>query len=153
MKIVKEMNTDEFLGDSFAYGGAINHNRRNIEVEIGRIHKKMEAGAEFFFTQPVFSKNDVEILKRIKAETGARILCGIMPLVSLKNATFIKNEMTGIHVTDEILAKFRSDMTKEEGETVGVTIAKEVMEMTKDVVDGYYFTIPFNRVYLLKEIL
>lgn len=153
MKIVKEMNTDEFLGDSFAYGGAINHNRRNIEVEIGRIHKKMEAGAEFFFTQPVFSKNDVEILKRIKAETGARILCGIMPLVSLKNATFIKNEMTGIHVTDDILAKFRPDMTKEEGEAVGVTIAKEVMEMTKDVVDGYYFTIPFNRVYLLKEIL
>ena len=153
MKIVREMNEDEFREDPMVFGGAINHNRLNLDVEIKRIKRKMEAGATFFFTQPVFSGEDVKKLKKMKEETGARILCGIMPLVSLKNATFIKNEMAGIHVTGEILKRFRPDMTREEGETVGIGIARDVMAKTADVVDGYYFSIPFNRVYLLKEIL
>ena len=76
-----------------------------------------------------------------------------MPLISLKNALFIKNEMAGIHVTEEIVTRFRADMTREEGEAVGISIARDVMNMTKDVTDGYYFSIPFNRVYLLEEIL
>jgi homocysteine S-methyltransferase len=153
MKIGREMNEEEFKADPMVFGGAINHNRLNLDVEIKRVKRKMEAGATFFFTQPVFSDEDVKKLYKIKKETGARVLCGIMPLVSLKNASFIKNEMAGIHVTDEIIAKYRADMTREEGEAVGIAIARDVMSKTKDIVDGYYFSIPFNRVYLLKEIL
>lgn len=153
MKIVNEMNQEEFVQDAFCYGGAINQNRLRLEVEIKRVEKKMAAGATFFFTQPVFEKEDVEKLRQIKEKTGARIFCGIMPLVSLRNARFIQNEMTGIVVSDEIVSRFRENMTKKEGEAVGIAIAKEVMELSKDVVDGYYFSIPFNRVYLLKDIL
>ena len=153
MKIINEMNQDEFASDAFCFGGAINQNRLRLEVEIGRVEKKMATGATFFFTQPVFGKEDVEKLRQIKEKTGARILCGIMPLVSKKNALFIQNEMAGIVVGDEIVSRFKDQMTKEEGEEVGVSIAKEVMELSKDVVDGYYFSIPFNRVYLLKKIL
>ena len=69
-------------------------------------------------------------MRRIKEETGARILCGIMPFVSLKNATFMKNEMAGIDVTDEVLARYRADMTREEGEQAGVQLAKEVIRVT-----------------------
>lgn len=72
-------------------------------------------------------------MRRIKEETGARILCGIMPFVSLKNATFMKNEMAGIDVTDEVLARYRADMTREEGEQAGVQLAKEVIVMTEDL--------------------
>lgn len=153
MKIVREMNEDEFKEDAMVYGGAINHNRLNLDVEIKRMKRKIEAGATFFFTQPVFSDEDVKKLAIIKEQTGARILCGIMPLVSLKNATFIKNEMAGINVSDEIIKRFRPEMTREEGEMVGVSIARDVMDKTKEIVDGYYFSIPFNRVYLLREIL
>lgn len=153
MKILREMNEDEFAKDAIAFGGAINQNRLNLDVEIKRIRRKMEAGATFFLTQPVFSPEDVGRLQKIKEETGARVLCGIMPLISLKNALFIKNEMAGIHVTEEIVTRFRADMTREEGEAVGISIARDVMDMTKDVTDGYYFSIPFNRVYLLEEIL
>lgn len=153
MKIVRGMNEEEIKEDPFVFGGAINHNRLNLDVEIKRVKRKLEAGASFFFTQPVFSDEDVIRLQTIKNETDARILCGIMPLVSLKNASFIKNEMAGIRVTDEILAMFRPDMTREEGEAVGIAIARSVMEKTKKIVDGYYFSIPFNRVYLLKGIL
>ena len=101
----------------------------------------------------VFSDEDISRLRQIKEETGARILCGIMPFVSLRNATFMKNEMTGINVTDEILARYSADMTKEEGEETGIQIAKEIITKTSDFVDGYYFSFPFNRVHMLEKIL
>ena len=127
--------------------------RRNLEVEIGRVKKKMAAGATFFLTQPISTKESADRVRRIKEETGARILCGIMPFVSLKNATFMKNEMAGIDVTDEVLARYRADMTREEGEQAGVQLAKEVIAMTEDFADGYYFSFPFNRVTMLEKIL
>ena len=153
MQIIADMNEDQFAQAPVSYGGAINQGRRNLEVEIGRVKKKMAAGATFFLTQPVSTKESADRVRRIKEETGARILCGIMPFVSLKNATFMKNEMAGIDVTDEVLARYRADMTREEGEQTGVELAREVIAMTEDFVDGYYFSFPFNRVTMLEKIL
>ena len=110
-------------------------------------------GAYFFFTQPVFTEKGVNLLRQIKEETGARILCGVMPFVSRRNAVFMKNEMTGIEVDEQIIARYPENATKEEGEAVGIEIAREVMAQTADFVDGYYFSFPFNRVYLLEKIL
>ena len=153
MQIISDMNEAEFVENPVCFGGAINQGRRNLEVEIDRVKKKMKAGASFFLTQPVSSREGVERLRRVKEETGARILCGIMPFVSLKNALFMKNEMTGIDVTDEVLARYREDMTREEGEQAGINLAREVIAWTEDFVDGYYFSFPFNRVHMLREIL
>lgn len=153
MSIMNDMNEDQFEEAPICYGGAINQGRRNLEVEIRRVKKKMDAGAAFFLTQPVSTKEGVERIRRIKQETGARILCGIMPFVSLKNAIFMKNEMTGIDVTDEVLSRYREDMTREEGEAAGIALAKEMMALTDDFADGYYFSFPFNRVGMLEKIL
>ena len=153
MHTVQEMNEEQFAGNEMVYGGALNHNRVNLEFEISRMRKKIEAGAQFFMTQPIFSREDVEKLRYIKSQVDTKIICGVMPLISLKNAAFMKNEMAGIDVPDEVLSRYRVDMTREEGEAVGVSIVREVMELTDSFVDGYYFSIPFNRVYLLKEML
>ena len=153
MNIAKDMNEESFADSPLVYGGAINQGRRNLDIEIKRVKRKMEAGAQFFFTQPVFCKEDAEKVRKIKEETGARILCGIMPLISRRNALFMKNEIAGIAVTDELIARYPEKGTREEGEAVGVAIAREVMDYTKDFVDGYYFSFPFNRVYLLEKIL
>ena len=153
MNIIKDMNESQFENSPIVYGGAINQTRRNLDVEISRVRKKMDAGATFFLTQPVFDDKGIARLRQIKQETGARILCGIMPFVSLKNAMFMKNEMTGIEVSDEIIARYKECVTKEDGESVGVEIAKEVIEKTSDFVNGYYFSFPFNRVYLLERII
>ena len=56
-------------------------------------------------------------------------------------------------VTDDIVDRYRTDMTRAEGEAVGEDVVRNVIRMTRDFVDGYYFSIPFNRVYMLKEIL
>lgn len=153
MNIARDMNDENFKECPLVYGGAINQSRRNIEVEIGRVKRKMEAGAQFFLTQPVFTTEDADRLRRFKEETGARILCGIMPLISRKNASFMKNEIAGVNVTDEIIERYPENATREEGEAVGIEIAKEIIAYTEDFVDGYYFSFPFNRVYMLEKIL
>ncbi|MDR2655845.1 MAG: bifunctional homocysteine S-methyltransferase/methylenetetrahydrofolate reductase [Oscillospiraceae bacterium] len=153
MKMVSEMNEEQFGGDRVRFGGAINYHRRNISVEAERVRKKIEAGAEFFLTQPLFADEDIISINYIKNQSKALILCGIMPLVSYKNAQFIQNEITGINVPEAVIARFAPDMTRREGESVGLDIALEVIRNTYDFADGYYFIMPFNRAYLLREIL
>ena len=153
MRIADEMNSEALKDSPLTYGGAINQSRRRIESEIKRVQKKMEAGAEFFLTQPVFTAEDAKRLRRVKEETGARILCGIMPLVSRKNALFMKNEISGVNVTDEVIERYPENADREDGENVGVELAKEMIAATRDFADGYYFSFPFNRTYLLKRII
>lgn len=153
MRIADEMNSEALKDSPLTYGGAINQSRRRIESEIKRVQKKMEAGAEFFLTQPLFTAEDAERLRRVKEETGARILCGIMPLVSRKNALFMKNEISGVNVTDEVIERYPENADREDGENVGVELAKEMIAATRDFADGYYFSFPFNRTYLLKRII
>lgn len=153
MRIADEMNSEALKDSPLTYGGAINQSRRRIESEIKRVQKKMEAGAEFFLTQPVFTAEDAERLRIVKEETGARILCGIMPLVSRKNALFMKNEISGVNVTDEVIERYPENADREDGENVGVELAKEMIAATRDFADGYYFSFPFNRTYLLKRII
>ena len=153
MKIAQEMNEEIVRENPFSYGGAINQGRRNLPVEIERVKKKMAAGAEFFLTQPVFSKEDADRLRQIKEETGACILCGIMPLISRKNALFMQNEISGVNIPEDIIARYPEKGSREEGEAVGVAIAKDIIRLTEDFADGYYFSFPFNRTYLLREIM
>lgn len=154
MKIVKEMNEEQFAKEPLCYGGAINYNRRNLEVERDRMRKKTEAGASFFFTQPLFCKEDVEKVRWLKEEVPeAKILCGIMPLISRKNALFMKNEMAGIHIPDEVVERYGEDMTRRQGEETGIAIAKEIIELSSGFADGFYFSLPFNRVSVLEAVL
>ncbi|MGN0165853.1 MAG: bifunctional homocysteine S-methyltransferase/methylenetetrahydrofolate reductase [Lachnospiraceae bacterium] len=153
MSMVDDMNSEFFAKAPFTYGGAVNQGRRNIENEIVRVKKKMEKGAGFFMSQPVFSQKDADNLRRIKAETGARLLCGIMPLISRKNALFMKNEISGIGIDDAIVELFPEGATRQQGEEIGVALAKKAMEMCEDFTDGYYFSFPFNRVYLLEKLV
>ncbi len=158
MKVLAELNREEFYKDPITYGGALSYNRPNTHVELSRMIKKIEAGASFFLTQPVFSDEDIEKLSFFKdkmkeVNSDVKLFCGLMPLVSYKNALFIQNEMSGINVPDEVIARYKPDMSREEGEMVGVSVVRDVIAKTKDFSDGYYFSIPFNRVYLLDKIL
>ncbi|WP_313129382.1 bifunctional homocysteine S-methyltransferase/methylenetetrahydrofolate reductase [Anaerocolumna sp.] len=152
MEFVNEMNREHFSDNPIYYGGALNYARGDIPKIVERMQKKIDAGVKYFLTQPVFSEEDIHRIKCIKEMIDTRILCGIMPLVSYRNANFIKNEITGIHVPDEIVNRYRSDMSKEEAEWTGAEIANEIIEKLSPFVDGYYFMLPFNRVSLMDKI-
>lgn len=153
MEYIKEMNVEHFSEEPICYGGALNHGRMNIDKEIERMDKKIQAGASYFLTQPIFSDEDVERIHYIKSKVNTKILCGIMPLISYRNASFIRNEIAGINVPQEIVDRYGPEMSKEEGEQVGIAIAREVMKKLDGIADGYYFMLPFNRVHLVEACL
>lgn len=153
MNYIRQMNREHFSADPVAYGGALNYGRKNIDAEIRRMQKKCEAGASFFLTQPIYSEEDIERIRYIKSRIDTKIICGIMPLVSYRNALFMKNEITGIHVPDEIIAQYDKDMSREEAQAVGVRIAVQIAEKLKETADGYYFMVPFNRAAMIAEIM
>ena len=153
MNYVKQLNREHFSEDPIAYGGALNYGRSNIDAEIRRMQKKCEAGATFFLTQPIYSDEDIERIRYIKSRTDTKIICGIMPLVSYRNAVFMKNEITGINVPDEIIARYNKDMSREEAQGVGVDIAADIAEKLDGTADGYYFMVPFNRAGMIAEIM
>jgi homocysteine S-methyltransferase len=153
MDYIREMNEEHFSDEPIFYGGALNHRRGTVDKVVDRMRRKMEAGAKYFLTQPIYSEEDVMRIRSIKERVDTKILCGIMPLVSYRNALFIKNEISGIHVPDHILNRYNPNMSREEAENVGASIAREIMDMLETVADGYYFMLPFNRVSLMDKIM
>ena len=104
-------------------------------------------------TQPIYADADVERIKDLKDRTGAKIIGGIMPLVSRKNALFIANEMPGMHVPPETLAYYEEGMSRSEYEEVAIRVSVEIARKMSSIVDGYYFMTPFNRVELICNII
>lgn len=152
MNFVKEMNGEHFFEDPICYGGALNQGRGMLENVIKRMQEKIDAGASYFLTQPIYSDEEAERIRQIKERLDTKILCGIMPLVSYRNANFVKNEVTGINVPDAVVARYSPDMSREEGERMGAQIASEIIEKLSPYADGYYFMLPFNRVSLMEKI-
>ncbi len=153
MHMVQEMNEDLMKEDPMVYGGALNYHGANVDAIAGRMKKKMEMGCSYFLTQPIYSDEDVERIRVLREMTGAKIMAGIMPLVSYKNAQFMANEMPGIHVPEEIINAYRPDMTREEAEAAAEEICVSIAAKLSDVCDGYYFMVPFYRVPLINRII
>ena len=153
MNYFKQLNIEYFADDPIIYGGALNHNRPNLDIEIERMHKKCSAGADYFLTQPIYSDDDIAHIKYIKSKIDTKILCGIMPLVNFRNALFVKNEMSGIQVPDEVIMRYDENMSREESEQIGIAIALEIVAKLHDIADGYYFMVPFNRASMICKIL
>lgn len=153
MEFISGMNEEHFAKEPICIGGALNQNSASLDVLIKRTEKKIHAGASFFLTQPMYDKESIDRIRKIKEQLDTKILCGLMPLVSYRNAMFIKNEMPGICVPDEIVEQYRPDMSKEEAEEVAIKICLDLAKEMKDVTDGYYFMVPFNRVSLIGRII
>jgi homocysteine S-methyltransferase len=153
MHLIKEMNHEIFKEDTVVYGGALNYHGLNADAIVRRMKQKMQEGCGYFLTQPIYSEEDIERIQYLKEQTGAKICCGIMPLVSYKNAYFIANEMPGIRVPKEIVDAYKEDMTREESEAIAVEISLSIARKLYSIADGFYFMTPFNRVSLICRII
>ena len=134
--------------------GALNLNARNFDVELRRAKEKLENGMSGFLTQPVLSAQAVENLKKSRETLGAdaKILAGIMPVVSQRNAIFMENEINGIHVEDWIIEKF-AGLDRAQGEELGLAISLEMAKAVLPYADGLYLMTPFNRVALMERLI
>ncbi|MGN0983289.1 MAG: bifunctional homocysteine S-methyltransferase/methylenetetrahydrofolate reductase [Gemmiger sp.] len=143
---------DTVLATPFRVYGALNLNARNFDVQLRLAREKEASGICGFLTQPVLSARALENLKLARAELQGKILGGIFPVVSYRNACFLNNEIAGMDVCEEITALYR-DKNREEGEALAVTISTRVAAEIAPYVDGYYLMTPFRRVALMQRIL
>ncbi len=136
----------------FTISAAANPGVLDIDHEVRRFAYKVEAGAEFCITQPVFDlKLLEEFLRRIE---GFRIpvIAGIWPLTSVRNAEFMKNDLR-VSMPDEILARMAAAPDKDAALAEGVAIAREMLESVRGSVQGVQVSAPFGKYALTTEVL
>jgi homocysteine S-methyltransferase len=133
---------------AFSIGVGVNPGAVNLEEEIRRFEWKVEAGAEYAITQPVFDTEQLKSFLGKIEHVKIPIVAGIWPLVSFRNAEFLHNEVPGVNVTPEILDRMRiaSDKGKEEAREEGIVIARESLLEVRDVIQGVQVSAPFGNV-------
>ena len=140
------------LRTPFRMFAALNVNARNFDVQLRMAQEKEQAGISGFLTQPVLSPEAEENLRRARQALQGKLLGGIFPVVSHRNALFLNNEVAGIRVSDEIIARYEGK-DRAACEELAVALSLEVAERIAPYTDGFYFMTPFKRVALIQKIL
>lgn len=133
---------------AFSIGVGVNPGAVNLEEEIKRFEWKVEAGAEYAITQPVFDTEQLRLFLKKIEHVKIPIVAGIWPLVSFRNAEFMHNEVPGVNVTPDILERMRiaSEKGKEEAREEGIQIARESLLEVRDLIQGAQVSAPFGNV-------
>ncbi len=135
---------------NFDIGVGVNPNAVDRQQEILRLREKLEAGAHFVMSQPIYQ---AEQLERFLQEVGplpVPLLLGVMPLVSYRQATYLHNEVPGIVIGDKILRQFEH---VQDGTALGVDLALELIERLMPSIQGVYLVPSFNRIEPLTSII
>lgn len=130
----------------FSVGVGANPGAINLDNELHRLDWKIEAGAEYIVTQPVFDVRIFEQFLRRVEHTRLPVLCGIWPLTSYRNAEFMNNEVPGASVPPDILERMRRTTTREEGLSEGVAIARDTYHRVRHDVAGVQLSAPMGRI-------
>lgn len=139
-------------GTSFVIGVGANPGLPNLDEEIRRFEYKVEAGAEYAVTQPVFDLSLLEtFLKRIE-HCRIPVMAGIWPLVSLRNAEFMRNELR-VSVPDNVLERMGRASTPDAAREEGIAIAREMLAAVKNLVQGAQISAPLGRYSTAVDVL
>jgi homocysteine S-methyltransferase len=159
VNIVRRLNHGLDIGSNaigastnFTIGVAANPGVPDIEQELRRFAFKVEAGAEYAITQPVFDLRLLEsFLERIR-EHRIPVIAGIWPLVSLRNAEFLKNDLR-VSMPEEIMLRMAQANTPEAARREGILIAQEMLESVRPFVQGVQVSAPFGRYNIAAEVI
>lgn len=159
--IASRMNCGVDLGGThmgsntkFCVGVALNPTASYRDLEISRFKYKIEAGADFAITQPIYDIDSYLSFMEQLGGSSIPIIMGIWPLVSLRNAEFLKNEVPGVSVPNWVISEMeKANGDKEEAVKRGMEIAMKTMEGLKGLVAGFQVSAPFNRVELALDVI
>jgi homocysteine S-methyltransferase len=140
---------------SFFVGAGLNLCPPDIERELKNLHRKVKAGTDFFITQPIYRPQDgSSLLERYEATYGRLeqpVLAGILPLVSLRHANFLHNEVPGIFIPDE--TRKRIEEAGDQGSNVGVELAVDLIQQIQPWAAGVYIMPQFHKFDMVAEII
>ncbi|MDR6121874.1 methionine synthase I (cobalamin-dependent)/5,10-methylenetetrahydrofolate reductase [Bacillus sp. SLBN-46] len=160
IQMIKQLNeglsfSGKDLGQKtdFSVAAAFNPNVRSLEKAVKRLEKKIQFGADYFISQPVFSEEKlIEIYEHTK-HLKAPIYIGLMPLTSSKNAEFLHNEVPGIKISDSIRERMaRLNDQPLQAAREGIAITKSLIDAALDLFNGIYLITPFLRYELTAEL-
>ncbi|MEW9052612.1 MAG: bifunctional homocysteine S-methyltransferase/methylenetetrahydrofolate reductase [Neobacillus sp.] len=160
IQMIKQLNEGQSysgkdLGQktAFSIAGAFNPNVRSVEKAVKRLEKKIEYGADYFISQPVFSEEKlIEVYEHTK-HLKAPIYIGLMPLTGSKNAEFLHNEVPGIKIAQSIrdqMAALSDNPVQAARE--GIAITKSLIDAALDLFNGIYLITPFLRYEMTTEL-
>ena len=138
--------------EPFFLCGALNVNAVSFESELKKALDKEACGVEAFLTQPVLSERAAENLALARRMLSGRIMGGLFPVVSHKNACFLHSEVTGIEVDERVIAAYEG-LDRAQGEEMAMRLCQKVAARVADDVDGYYIMTPFQRVGLVERVM
>ncbi|MFO3788942.1 bifunctional homocysteine S-methyltransferase/methylenetetrahydrofolate reductase [Bacillus mojavensis] len=138
---------------NFSVAAAFNPNVRHLDKAVKRLEKKMDCGADYFISQPVYSEQQLVDIHNETKHLKTPIYIGIMPLTSSRNAEFIHNEIPGIKLSDSIREKMaRAGEDKEKQKAEGLAIARSLLDTACELFNGIYLITPFLRSDLTSEL-
>lgn len=141
---------------NFLVGSALNLNRPELDKEVDLLKKKIDAGADFALTQPIYDPRLAErFIKRYEEMHGTLLLpiiVGLLPIYNLKHANFLHNEVPGIDIPESI--RERVSVADDDAQSaVGVSVAQELLLDLKDIVQGVYVMPPFSRYNMAADVI
>src|SRR5580698_5347731 len=158
INIVKNLNRGLDIGGNplgsqtaFVIGCGADPGALNLDEEIRRFEWKIQAGAEYVVTQPVFDLDLLEIFLQRIEHVKIPVICGIWPLSSLRNAEFMINELR-VRVPLEFVERMRRADNQEKARQEGVAIAREMVAKVRSMVEGVQLSAPFGRYQLAVEV-
>ncbi|MFU1792886.1 bifunctional homocysteine S-methyltransferase/methylenetetrahydrofolate reductase [Paenibacillus azoreducens] len=127
----------------FVVGAAFNPHGKHLDKAVKRLERKIEAGADYIMTQPVYDPELIRAVREATSHLDIPIFMGIMPLASGRNAEYLHNEVPGIQLSDDVRSRM-AGLEGEEGRAMGVRIAKELLDVAMDNFNGIYLMTPFT---------
>ena len=159
-RILSRMNVGQDLAANalgpalpFHIGVGANPGASDLDGEIEKFRRKVDAGADFCMTQPVYDPRYLERFLDAVAEFRLPTLVGILPLVSSRNAEFLHNEVPGMSVPDDVLSRLAEAPDKSAAQRVGIDVAREALRGARDLAEGAYLMPPFNKFDLAVRVL
>jgi methionine synthase / methylenetetrahydrofolate reductase(NADPH) len=160
VNIISRLNSGQDLGGTpigastaFSVGVGANPVAIDLDREKSRFKYKVEAGANWAMTQPVFDPDTLNHFLEFAQPFGIPIIAGLWPLKSLRNAQFMANEVPGVYVPNQILERMAKYSSAEDQLREGLDIAREIIEAVRPNVQGLQVSAPLGQVDLLKELL
>ncbi len=137
---------------NFTIGVAANPGVGDLEAELKRFAYKVEAGAEYAITQPVFDMRLLEVFLERLGEHRIPVIAGIWPLISLRNAEYLKNDLR-VAMPEEIMLRMAQAETPEAAREEGIKIAREMLDAVRPYVEGVQVSAPYGRFEIAAEVI
>lgn len=132
---------------NFNIAGGFDPHVRNIDAAVRKLETKIESGMHYFITQPVFTKEKIVEIYEATKHLNVPLFIGIMPITSYNNALFLHNEVPGIKMTDDVLARFKAVAgDKTATYELSISICKSLIDTVHQYFNGLYLITPFERV-------